>query len=98
VGDTRSNNKDASAMERQAADSPFSVFLGRSFSRRATGMLLETSIAIAPNSHLLFSRSKLLVALSEKLDQTVHAAFLDLVAELLPICLDQPDAEHVQVI
>src|SRR5258706_8435583 len=51
-----------------------------------------------PTVTLLFARSKLLVALSEKLDQTVHAALLDLVAELLPICLNQPDAQHVYVI
>jgi hypothetical protein len=66
--------------------------------RHVTDLRPATFVAILPNEHLLIARSKLLVALSEKLDQSVHAALLDLVAELLPVCLDQPDAEHVQVI
>jgi hypothetical protein len=41
-----------------------------------------------PSGHLLLAGSELLVALSKKLDQTVNTAFLDLVTELLPICLD----------
>jgi hypothetical protein len=49
-------------------------------------------------SRLLLSRRKLLVALSEELDQSFHASLLDLLIELLPVCLDQPGAEHVQVI
>ena len=44
------------------------------------------------------ARSKLLVPLSEKLDQTIHATLPDLVGELLPIGLNQPNTEHVQVI
>lgn len=52
----------------------------------------------APNRLSRFACSELLVPLSEKLDQTIHAALPDLVGELLPIGLNQPDAEHVQVI
>lgn len=57
-------------------------------------MLTSTS----RGSRLLLSRRKLLVALSEELDQSFHASLLDLLIELLPVCLDQPGAEHVQVI
>jgi hypothetical protein len=66
--------------------------------RHVTNIRPATFIVILPNGHLLIAPSKLLVALSEKLNQSAHAALLDLVAELLPVCLDQPDAEHVQVI
>src|SRR5579864_4930801 len=58
----------------------------------------RTSNIILPTGQLLLARSKLLVALSKKLDQGVYAVLLNLVVELLPIRLNQPRAEHVQVI
>ena len=54
--------------------------------------------ASRPIRDLLPARSELLVALSKKLDQPVHTALVDLIAELLPICLDEPDAKYAQVI
>src|SRR3954470_3471417 len=46
----------------------------------------------------LLARGELLVTLREELDQSVHALLLDLLVELLLIGLDQPCAEHVDVI
>ena len=65
---------------------------------RCTPKKLRQRILPCRCSRLRFARCKLLVALREKLNQTVHAALLDLVAELLPIGLDEPNAENVQVI
>ncbi|CAM2160730.1 hypothetical protein PT2222_80314 [Paraburkholderia tropica] len=44
------------------------------------------------------ARLQFLIARAEELDQPVHAALLDLLVELRAIGLDQPRAQHIQIV